>query len=88
MDYLNRARYLVTTHSLGFSMTHSTDTRQEHLRNVAIVAGVLLQAVEEAPDRALETVEVPSHTADVVLDENGADIVIQQDGVTVHVRRD
>jgi len=63
------------------------ETAEERLEEVAIAAGVLLRAVKDAPDRALETVDTPCTTADVALDEGAADVVLHFDDATVHVRR-
>jgi len=48
----------------------------------------LLDAVQSAPSRAIETIETAFGRADVVLDEGGADVVLHDRDVTVHVRFD
>lgn len=81
------ARCSQTAQNPGKSMTQAADSREERLEDVAIAAGVLAQAVQDAPDRALETVDTPCTTADVVLDDQAADVVLHYDGVTIHLRR-
>jgi hypothetical protein len=68
-------------------MTKTADSREERLEDVVIAAGVLVQAIKDAPDRALETVDTPCTTADVVLDDQAADVVLHYDDVMIHLRR-
>lgn len=58
------------------------------VHDLARAASLLLDAVQSAPSRAIETIETAFGRADVVLDEGGADVVLHDRDVTVHVRRE
>jgi hypothetical protein len=58
------------------------------VHDLARAASLLLDAVQSAPNRAIETVETCYGRADVVLDEEGADVVLHDRDVTVHLRRE
>jgi hypothetical protein len=58
------------------------------VHDLARAASLLLDAVDEAPPRTIETVETAFGRADVVLDDQGADVVLHDRDVTVHLRRD
>lgn len=64
-------------------------TEAEHkLKDLARSAALVLDAVDEAPDRALTTVETAFGTAFVVMDGNAVDIDLHDRAATVHVRID
>jgi len=58
------------------------------LKDATRAAVLLLDAVDEAPDRSLTTVQTAFGSADVVKDEAGMDVVLHDRDVTVHVRRE
>lgn len=66
----------------------TTDTEQRRIEDVANAAAILLGAVEDAPDRALDEVETLYADALVALDDDAADVTLHEEGATVHVRLD
>ena len=56
--------------------------------DLARAAALVLDAVDEAPDRAMQTVDTAFGRADVVVDEDAVDVVLHDRAATVHVRRD
>lgn len=55
-------------------------------KDVGHAAGLLVEAIREAPDRDLTTISTPYGQATVILDETSADVEIPGKEATVHVR--
>jgi hypothetical protein len=56
--------------------------------DVAYAAGLLMEAVREAPSRDLTSISTPYGEATVILDGQAADVEIPGKEATVHVRFD
>jgi len=63
---------------------HQSPSRTQDL---ARAAALVLDAVDEAPDRTMQTVDTAFGRADVILDGQAADVVLHDRNATVHVRR-
>ena len=55
--------------------------------DLARAAALVLDAADEAPGRAMQTVTTPWGRADVILDDRAADVVLHDRDATVHIRR-
>jgi len=56
------------------------------MSDVAYAAGLLMEAVREAPSRDLTSISTPYGKATVILDEEAVDVEIPAKEATVHVR--